>query len=143
MVQAIDIRTSTKSLLSRGVLGGLLGGAMFGALMQMMKMIPAVAMLVKSNSISVGWTVHLGISIFFGIVFALLISVLPNLKFNGALLGAVYGMALWVVGSLVLMPARLHMPLFDLNAMAWKSLMGHMIYGGILGAVVLRGKKYN
>jgi len=34
-----------------------------------------------------------------------------------------------------LMPARLGMDVFMFNTMAWQSLMGHVIYGLLLGAV--------
>lgn len=40
-----------------------------------------------------------------------------------------YGMLLWVIGPLLLMPARLGMPLFAVDRTALMSLMGHMIFG--------------
>lgn len=52
--------------------------------------------------------------------------------------GAAYGMVLWVVGPLLLMPAKLGMPLLQLNATALQSLMGHVIYGVVLGLVAAR-----
>jgi len=45
-----------------GVVGGLVGGLAFGVLMQMMDMIPMVAMLVGGDSVAVGWILHLVIA---------------------------------------------------------------------------------
>jgi hypothetical protein len=49
-----------------GIVGGLVGGVVFGLLMQMMDMLPMVAMLVGGESIALGWLVHLAISAFIG-----------------------------------------------------------------------------
>jgi len=56
----------------------------------------------------------------------------------GALLGAVYGLVLWVLGPLLLMPARMGMSLFTVDAMAVQSLYGHLVFGVVLGALVVR-----
>ena len=39
------------------------------------------------------------------------------------------------VGALLVMPAKLGMPVLHLDTMAWQSLMGHMMFGAILGIV--------
>jgi hypothetical protein len=44
----------------------------------------------------------------------------------------------WVLGPLVLMPAKLGMTLFAVNATAAKVLMGHLTYGLELGVVYAR-----
>jgi len=49
-------------------------------------------------------------------------------------LGMGYGVIWWVLGALILMPAKLGMGVFTFNTMAWQSLMGHLIYGALLGA---------
>lgn len=121
--------------LAAGVAGGLVGGVMFGILMQMMDMIPMVAMLVDSKSIAVGWLVHLTISAFIGASFALLLGRLASGWASAAGLGMAYGVVWWVLGALLLMPARLGMDVFVLNKIAWQSLMGHLIYGLLLGLV--------
>ena len=41
-----------------------------------------------------------------------------------------------MLGALVLMPARLGMDLFMINEMTLRSLMGHVVFGILLGAVV-------
>jgi hypothetical protein len=121
------------SRLAYGIAGGLAGGVVFGVLMQMMGMIPMVAMLVGSEAVAVGWLVHLAISAFIGATFALLFGGWAGRLVPGALLGLGYGVVWWVLGALVIMPAQLGMPVFMFNTTAWQSLMGHLVYGLILG----------
>lgn len=122
---------------SAGVAGGLVGGVAFGLMMQMMGMIGMIAMLVGSSSPAVGWIVHLLISAFFGAAFGALLGRMVKGMGSGALLGAGYGVTLWVLGALVLMPARLGMPLFMINGMSMNSLLGHVVFGVLLGAVTV------
>ena len=123
--------------LTAGVAGGLAGGVVFGMMMAMMGMIPMVAMLVGSESVAVGWLVHLAISAVIGAGFGLAPARLTTGWVTGLAAGAGYGMVWWVLGPLLLMPAKLGMPTFMIDAMAWKSLMGHVIFGMVLGAVVV------
>lgn len=118
-----------------GVAGGLVGGLMFGVLMQMMGMIPMVAMLVGSTSVALGWLVHLAISAFIGATFAILFARWATTLGRSAVIGMGYGVVWWVLGALLLMPARLGMDVFMFNSTAWQSLMGHLVYGLLLGGV--------
>jgi uncharacterized membrane protein YagU involved in acid resistance len=118
-----------------GVVGGLAGGVLFGILMQMMGMIEMVAQLVGSGSVAVGWIVHLAISAFIGASFAILLGSLARTLVAAALLGMAYGVVWWVLGALLIMPAQLGMPVFELNTPAWQSLMGHVLFGLVLGLV--------
>ena len=118
-----------------GIAGGLAGGVVFGVLMQMMGMIPMVAMLVGSKSVAVGWLVHLAISAFIGGTYAVLLARYATGVVPAALTGMAYGALWWVLGALVLMPARMGMDMFMLNTMAWRSLVGHLLFGLVLGVV--------
>jgi uncharacterized membrane protein YagU involved in acid resistance len=118
-----------------GIIGGLAGGGVFGLLMQMMGMSEMVAQLVGSGSPAVGWVVHLTISSFIGASFAILFDTLAKTLVPAALVGMTYGGAWWVLGSLVAMPAWLGMPVFELNTTPWQSLMGHLLFGLVLGLV--------
>lgn len=130
--------STTTHRVAHGVVGGLAGGLVFGLLMQMMGMIPMIAQLVGSNSPAVGWIVHLAISSVIGATFAVLFARLARTVAGGALYGMGYGILWWVLGGLILLPARLGMPVFELNTTAWQSLMGHLLYGLLLGAVFSR-----
>jgi uncharacterized membrane protein YagU involved in acid resistance len=118
-----------------GAVGGLAGGVIFGLLMQTMDMIPMVAQLVGNTSSAVGWLVHLAISSFLGISFAVLLGPAASTLVRAAALGVGYGVFWWVLGALLLMPARLGMPVFELSTTAWQSLMGHMMFGLALGLI--------
>ncbi|MCE0488086.1 hypothetical protein [Ornithinimicrobium sediminis] len=122
--------------LVHGVAGGLAGGVVFGVLMQMMDMMPMVAMLVGSEAVAVGWVVHLAISAFIGAAFVVLLGARVSSLGTGLGLGVAWGLVWWVLGALVAMPARLGMPLFEINDMSLQSLMGHVVFGAVLGAVV-------
>ncbi len=118
-----------------GALGGVAGGMVFGMLMQMMNVMPMIAQLVGSQSIAVAWVVHLTISAGLGATFGVLVA--RRHLGVGSLtgLGVAYGVLWWVVGALLVMPAKLGMPVLHLDTMAWQSLMGHMMFGAILGIV--------
>jgi hypothetical protein len=133
--------STTTHRVGYGVVGGVAGGIVFGLLMQMMGMIEMVAKLVGSSSPAVGWIVHLAISGFIGATFALLLGSRVTKLMPAAVFGMAYGAVWWVLGALLIMPAQLGMPVFVLNATAWQSLMGHLLFGLVLGlvyAVLLR-----
>jgi uncharacterized membrane protein YagU involved in acid resistance len=128
-------RPALTTRLVRGIAGGLVGGMVFGMMMQMMGAIPTIAKLVGSDSVAVGWLVHLAISAVLGFGFGLVVGTrLTSIRVSLGL-GAVYGMVWWVLGALIAMPLALGMPVFALTTMAWMSLMGHMVYGAVLGLV--------
>ena len=125
---------ATTSSVTGGAIGGLVGGVVFGMMMQMMGMIPMVAMLVGSESVVVGWGVHLSISLLFGVVVRFAVQQIAGSWAPTLAAGLGYGLFLWVVGPLLLMPAKLGMPVLQFNTVAWQSLMGHMIFGLVLAA---------
>lgn len=135
----VSTRATTSAVsmgrLTNGILGGLVGGVMFGILMQMMSMIGMVAMLVESKSTAVGWLVHLAISAFIGATFAVLFGSRATRFGPAAVFGLGYGLVWWVLGALLIMPSRLGMGAFVLNEVAWRSLVGHLVYGLVLGLV--------
>lgn len=128
--------TSTSAYVVSGVIGGLAGGVLFGLMMQFWGMLPMIAMLVGSEAVAVGWVVHLVISALFGAVFGVIVGMRPVGR--GVLLGAgaAYGVVLWVVGALVAMPVRLGMDVFMINGLSLRSLLGHLVFGVVLAAVV-------
>jgi uncharacterized membrane protein YagU involved in acid resistance len=131
--------SDTSSLVTRGVqgvVGGVAGGVAFGVMMTVMGMMPMVAMLVGSESVAVGWVVHLAISAFIGAVFGVLLAGRVSSFAVGAVLGLLYGAVWWVLGPLVIMPAQMGMPMFAVNSAAVNSLVGHLVFGLVLGTVV-------
>lgn len=142
------------SRLWRGVAAGLVAGVVFGLIMQFSSAptpeggtIPGmqmVAMVVRSNSIAVGWLYHLFNSAVIGALFALVLGNRIHGYSGGFSSGALWGIVWWVLGALILMPLLLDMPAFaslrmpPMRPMAMGSLIGHLVYGLILGGVFVR-----
>lgn len=93
---------------------------------------------------TVGWVIHMANSAVFGVVFAALLTV-PGLRRyadsvpTSAGLGAVYGVVLWIVAAGFVMPIWLSAvgfpmapPIPNFDPM---SMVGHVVFGVILGAV--------
>jgi uncharacterized membrane protein YagU involved in acid resistance len=123
-----------------GVYGGLAGGVIFGVMMNMMGMLPMIARMAGSSSPIVGFCIHMIISAIIGAVFAVLAADRLRTPGTTAAAGLVYGFAWWLLGPLTLMPLMMGMGLgsnWTAAAMtaAMPSVVGHVVYGGILGIV--------
>lgn len=139
----------TRSPTLDGALAGIGGGLAFGLMMQMMTapapdgrempMMAMVAMVVRSDSLVLGWLYHLFNSAAIGALFGLLLGRRMHSAAKGLAWGAAWGVVWWVVGGLILMPILLGMEPFaalrmpPMRPVAMGSLVGHLIYGVILG----------
>lgn len=128
--------TTDTRYLTAGVVGGLVGGVIFGLMMQAMGMLGMVASLVGQDSAAVGWVVHLVNSTLFGLAYAVVLGPRSTSWPLALGLGTVYGVFWWVLGALVLMPAFLGMPVLQVGQGQLQSLVGHIVYGLALGAVL-------
>lgn len=140
MTTVSTAHSSTVALPARivaGVAGGLVGGVAFGVLMQTMDMVPMIAQLINSDSVAMGWLVHLFNSALFGAIYAVLFGRWASRLVPAVGIGLVYGVIWWVLGALLIMPAWLGMNdmIFNVGTMQWQSLMGHLIFGALLGLV--------
>ncbi|MDP8928275.1 MAG: hypothetical protein M3O70_06790 [Actinomycetota bacterium] len=118
-----------------GVAGGIAGGLVFGAMMHMMGMIGMIAQLIGAEGAAAGWAVHLVNSAIIGAGFGLTLALGVTGWISGIGLGMVYGAIWWVLGPLLIMPLWLGMPAFQLNQTALMSLVGHLMFGLVQGAV--------
>lgn len=121
-----------------GVLGGLAGGLVFGVMMGMMGMLPMIGSMVGIPTAPAGFVLHMVNSAIIGAAFGVLFGRAAATMTGGLWTGLSYGAAWWVLGPLTLMPLFMGMGLgVNWNAAAatemLPSLMGHLIYGGILG----------
>ena len=112
-----------------------------------MPMMAMVAMVVRSDSIAVGWIYHLFNSAVIGAIFGWLLGSRSH-RFGAAIgWGAAYGFVWWILGALILMPLFLGMAAFapfqmaPMRPVAMGSLMGRLIYGIILGGGVVMLKQ--
>ena len=130
---------STREL-KLGAYGGFAGGLIFGAMMGMMGMLPMIGSMVGQPTAGAGFAVHMVNSVIIGVGFAIVLG-----RFVSGISSGV-GSASHTVGSggslgpLTLMPLFMGMGLgVNWNAAAaaamLPSLVGHLVYGGVLGLV--------
>jgi hypothetical protein len=146
-----EVRMNSK--IAAGIIAGLIAGVVFGGMMSMMSaptpdgsqvpMMAMVAMVVGSTSLVVGWVYHLFNSAVIGGIFGWLFGDRIHGYGLGLGLGALYGFVWWILGGLILMPVLLGMPAFaplmmaPMRMVAVGSLIGHLIFGLILGGGVV------
>ena len=139
-----------RSNVTAGVIAGLIAGVVFGILMTIMHaptpdggsmpMMVMVAQVVGSTSLAVGWLYHLFNSAVIGGLFGWILGSRVGGIGSGVGWGTGYGVIWWVLGGLILMPMFLDMPAFAplrmpmMRPVAFASLMGHVLFGVILGA---------
>src|SRR5688572_17156876 len=139
------------SKVGASIVAGLVGGVVFGVMMQMMMaptpdggQMPVIAMvgqIVGSPTIGVGWMYHLFNSALIGAIFGWLFGDRVRSYASALGWGAGYGFVWWILGGLILMPVLLGMSPFapltmpPMQMVAMGSLVGHLIYGLILGGV--------
>ncbi len=130
---------STRELKS-GAYGGIAGGLIFGAMMGMMGLLPMIGSMVGQPTAAAGFVLHMANSVIIGVGFAILLGQFVSGTASGMGFGLAYGGAWWILGPLTLMPLLMGMG-FGVNwnvaaAVAMlPSLVGHLMYGGILGLV--------
>lgn len=126
--------------IGRAILAGITGTAVMTAvglwvapLMGMPPMNPAEMLAgAMGGSLLLGWIGHFMIGTILAIGYAL---VAPWLAGPPALRGALYGIAPFLLAQIVVMP-MMGMPVFSGSAvMATGSLIGHLVYGGVVGGV--------
>jgi hypothetical protein len=93
--------TERKFNFKAGIIGSLIGGLIIAIPMGMMGSLPGIASMVGSDSAIVGFIVHMVISFIFGIAFAVFAGMI---KTHPAVTGAIFGVIIWVIGPLLLMP---------------------------------------
>lgn len=144
---------NTKTVLF-GLIGGIVGGIVMAVPMFMMSfptnpatsnMLEMISLAMGSPSLFMGIMIHLMFSVVYGIVFGIIVFLLvnqfgqdvPSLLYF-AIIGVVFGIVLWIIGPLIAMPMMMSAKFGqDLDQMMlWAAtLMGHLIYGVVLGLV--------
>ena len=130
---------STREL-KLGAYGGFAGGLIFGAMMGMMGMLPMIGSMVGQPTAGAGFAVHMVNSVIIGVGFAIVLGRFVSGISSGVGIGLAYGGVWWILGPLTLMPLFMGMGLgVNWNAAAaaamLPSLVGHLVYGGVLGLV--------
>jgi uncharacterized membrane protein YagU involved in acid resistance len=131
---------STSIRTERAVVAGVIGTAVMTAvglwvapMMGLPAMNPAQMLAGAMGGVLVlGWIAHFMIGTVLAIIYAFVAPLLPGLP---PARGALYGLAPFLMAQIVVMP-MMGMPLFSGSAaLALGSLIGHFIYGAVVGAV--------
>ena len=102
-------------------------------MMGMPPMNPADMLADKMGGVmAAGWVAHFMIGTILAIVYAAVSGRIPGAP---PLRGALFAIAPWLLAQIAVMP-MMGMPVFSGSmSMAMGSLVGHLVYGGVLGAV--------
>lgn len=131
---------STNIKLGRAVVAGLIATAVMTAvglwvapMMGIPAMNPAQMLAgVMGGVLVLGWLAHFMIGTVLAILYAFVAPLLPG---PPAVRGALYGIAPFLLAQIVVMP-MMGMPAFSGSVvMAMGSLIGHVVYGGVVGRV--------
>src|SRR5215813_13017052 len=123
----------------QGALAGLAGGLVFGAAMAKLGVLPTIAALVRVDSPTVGFVVHMSVAAAVGAIFGMLVRHQNPGAGETVFWGLAYGMFWWYLGALTLLPALLGHPVGWNTAVAqaaFPSLLGHLLYGATTGLVL-------
>jgi len=135
--------TDLESWVSGLVAGFVASTAMAFPLHFIMDMLPMIAALYGAEGVAAGFVAHTFHSLVFALIYVVAFSVEPmrtfasNFPANIAT-GAVYGVALWVFGSVVIMPvwlASIGMSAPAVPNIVPMSLLAHILFGVVLGVV--------
>ena len=121
-----------------GGIAGFVGGLAFGAWMERVGVFPLIAGLVHSDSPDVGRFLHFIISVIIGATYGALFR--HNIRGSGSSIawGVAYGFIWWILGPLTIMPWWLGQGVqwsLEAGRATFPSLVGHLIYGVLLGLV--------
>ena len=151
-----EIKPITKTSISYGdtAVDGLLGGALSGGLMAIYLIITGLiggdgvgdtmARFTPPGNSSplVGTVAHLAVSALYGVIFALALAIIgriwPNTSKLSWLLGAIYGLTLWLAAEFIILPA-VDSPLQMMQPVHFA--LAHLVYGLTLGLIVGRSNR--
>jgi uncharacterized membrane protein YagU involved in acid resistance len=124
----------------KAIVAGLIGtlvmtvvGLYVAPLMGLEPMNPAVMLAGQmGGNMMLGWIAHFMIGIILAVIYAI---VAPSIPGAPVVRGALFGIAPWLFAMVIMMP-MMGMPMF-MGAMmpALGSLMGHVIFGAVVGAI--------
>ena len=124
----------------RAILAGIVGTAVMtvaglyvAPLMGIPAMNPAVMLAgAMGGNMLLGWLAHFMIGVTLAVGYAFVAEALPG---PAVARGALYGLAPFLLAQVAVMP-MMGMPFFSgFGAMAVGSLIGHLVYGGVVGGV--------
>ncbi len=121
-----------------GAAAGLVGGAVFGVAMASLGTLRTVASIVRTDSATVGFVVHMAIAAIIGSGFGVLVFRQRGQASEMLFWGLLYGAFWWFLGALTLLPLLTAQPVaWDLSSAQalLPSLIGHLYYGATTALV--------
>lgn len=137
----------TTNDLTNAALAGILAGIVFGLLIQfVIQRMPAIGALytLGEPSLTVGWVAHFAHSAIFGVAFGVVSWWAPVAKrttsaVGSSLAGAGYGATLWLVNIVFIWPLWLNAVGVEMLPFPYlasvRPLFGHLLWGGLMGAL--------
>lgn len=131
--------------LGKGAVAGLIGGSVFGVQMAAMGMLPMVADMIGSDSVVIGFVLHMLISATIGVTFAVAMVFVPKGWLASLGAGIAWGIVWWVLGALIIMPLVLGMSdmVLVIEEMQLMSLNGHVMFGIVMAGFYTLITQYN
>ncbi|MBT2572057.1 hypothetical protein [Planococcus sp. ISL-110] len=129
--------SSYSKLVKASLIGSTVAGVVFGIYMQVMGMMPVLASMLGSESLVLGWILHMMISWIFGLGYG----AMTLLSSHYFVLGVLHGVIIWVIGPLLVMPMMMGMGPMIGEMFASEQLMSlitHLAFSLILAAVFSR-----
>ncbi|CEK10536.1 hypothetical protein [Legionella hackeliae] len=124
-----------------GVIAGIIAGIVFAIFLFMGGMFETLGAMINMPTKLGGLVVHAGVSIIAGIAFAIILGWLIHSWTAAIIWGLLFGFGMWLAGPMTLLPYFVaNTPLFskwtlvDVKANI-PPLVGHLIYGFVLGVV--------
>ncbi|OCH99227.1 hypothetical protein A8135_08255 [Legionella jamestowniensis] len=131
----------TTRCILHGIIAGIVAGVVFAIFLFMGGMIETLGAVINMPTKMGGLLVHAAVSIIAGIAFALILGWLIHSWLAAIIWGLLFGLVMWIVGPMTLLPyLTAGTPLFskwtfvDIKANV-PPLVGHLIYGFVLGIV--------
>jgi uncharacterized membrane protein YagU involved in acid resistance len=131
-------RFSLPRAVAVGGLAGIVGGWAFGKWMAQVNFFPLIAGLVNSDSVMVGMTLHFIFAVIIGASFGILFQ--RDVRGSGSSMGwgTAYGLLWWFLGPLTILPIWQGRQIdwsYQRGSLLFGSLVGHIIYGLIVGLI--------
>ena len=129
--------SSYSKLVKASLIGSTVAGVAFGIYLQVTGMIPVLASMLGSESLALGWILHMMISWIFGLGYG----AMTMLSSRYYMLGVLHGVIIWVIGPLLVMPMMMGMGPMIGQMFAGEQLMSlvtHLAFSLILATVFRR-----
>lgn len=93
-----------KKNLMNGLVSGLIAGLLFGIILAKIGRLPYIGAMIGLSNATLGFAFFLVLCAFLGLLFAFLCQKLVYNPVHGIVFGALYGVILWVIGPVTLIP---------------------------------------